>query len=282
MRSIKFAILYLFFVLAVFSVKAQEPKSIMNQMFSTVKTMKTLQFSFDSKERVSGKTVHEVSDFKINAQPYKAYVYQQSPTKGLEVLYISGNNGGKAKVNPNAFPWTTLNLDPLGSLMLDKHHHSVLEGGFGYTTSLIEFLVKKYDKDIDKFIVNNGIVKIQGLDCYYFTLNNPNYRLIRYTVGVNETPFSIAKKLNLNYFSIIENNSGLKATEVIKQGTVITIPNDYASKMELYIHKTKLYPLYLKIYDQKGLYEEYTFSNVIINPALTENTFSADNSAYHF
>lgn len=278
----KKAIVY-FFVLFVSSASllAQEPLSIINQMFETTKAAKTMKYSFDSKERVGGKVIHEVSDFKINTQPFKVYMKQKSPKEGLEVLYISGPSA-KAKVNPNAFPWVSLNLDPEGSLMLDKHHHSLLDAGFNYTISLIEFLINKYKADAPKIIKDNGLVKVQNISCHYYTLSNPNYKLVKYTTGENETVLSIAKKLKLNYFMILENNSHVKGLGTIKAGTVLSIPNDYASKMEMYIHKDKLYPVYLKIYDHKGLYEEYTFSNVELNAPLKDIDFSAENPNYDF
>jgi outer membrane lipoprotein-sorting protein len=69
---------------------------------------------------------------------------------------------------------------------------------------------------------------------------------------------------------------------VIKPGTKITIPNDYAAKMEMYIHKDLYYPVYLKIYDHKGLFEEYTFTNVELNPLFKDIEFSAKNPGYGF
>jgi outer membrane lipoprotein-sorting protein len=261
---------------------SQDPISITNQMFANIKSIKSVQYSFDSKERVNGKIIHEASDFKMNMQPFKAYMYQHTPTKGIEVLYLAGANSGKAKINPAAFPWVTLNLDPEGSLMLDKHHHSLFDGGFAYTTSLLEFLLNKYKEQSSKLIINNGLVKMQGADCYYFTLLNPNYRMTSYTVGTGETPLTIAKKLKLNYFCILENNPHIKGIGKITPGTKLTLPNDYASKMELYIHKNMLYPVYIKIYDLKGLYEEYTFTNVEINPVFKSDVFSADNPQYKF
>ncbi len=278
----KKAIVYFFalFVSGV-SLVAQEPLSIINQMFETTKAAKTVKYSFDSKERVGGKVIHEVSDFKINTQPFKVYMKQKSPKEGLEVLYISGPSA-KAKVNPNAFPWVSLNLDPEGSLMLDKHHHSLLDAGFNYTISLIEYLINKYKADAPKIIKDNGLVKVQNINCYYYTLDNPNYKLTSYITQENETVLTIAKKLKLNYHSILENNAHVKGLGTIKPGTKLTIPNDYASKMEMYIHKDKLYPVYLKIYDHKGLYEEYTFTNVELNAPLKDIDFSAENPNYDF
>jgi hypothetical protein len=123
---------------------------------------------------------------------------------------------------------------------------------------------------------------MKGCDCYYLIFTNTNYRLTRYVVGENETPMTIAKKMKLNYFSVLENNPSIKGLSIITPGTRLILPNDYASKMELYIHKDLSYPVYIKIYDQKGLYEEYTFTKVLINPIFKGDTFSANNKQYNF
>jgi hypothetical protein len=262
--------------------KAQDPYTVTQKMFETVKSFKTLQYSFDLKERYYGKIINEKSNFKIQINPLKIYLYQISPNAGVECLFIAGKNDNKLKVNPNSFPWVNLNLDPEGTIALEKHHHSIYDGGFIYTTSVIEYLLNKYKQQYPNLITSNGIVKMAGVECYHFTFVNSGYRLINYTVRDNETPLSIAKKMRINYYSILDNNPSVKGIGVIKPGTLITIPNDYASKMELYIHKEKFYPVHLKIFDHKGLYEEYTFSNVIINPKFTDLDFSENNPAYNF
>jgi outer membrane lipoprotein-sorting protein len=38
----------------------------------------------------------------------------------------------------------------------------------------------------------------------------------------------------------------------------------------------------MRIYDSKGLYEEYTFNDVVINQAFKDIDFSADNPKYGF
>ena len=164
--------------------------------------------------------------------------------------------------------------------MLENRHHSIFDAGFLYTALTLEHLMNKYSQN--KTITLNGIETIQGAVCYYITLTNPNYRMINYTTQQNETPQSIAKKFNLNFYSILENNTDLDVIDEIEPGTKLIIPSDYASKMELYVHKEKFYPVCLRVYDNKGLYEEYSFFDVTINPKFTETDFSKDNPDYGF
>lgn len=264
-------------------VHGQDANSITKQMFATVKSIKSVQYTFESKERLCQGKIHvERSTFKINVSPFQVYLYQYVPKNGLQCLYVTGQNNGKAKVNPNSFPWVNLNLDPQGDLMLQERHHSLFDAGFNYTISVLENLIHKYETQKEPLVKYNGILKLQGVECYFLTFTNPNYKLITYVTQANETPISIAKKNGLNFYSIIDNNPSLKPNQIIKAGTKLLIPNDYASKMELFVHKDKYYPVYLKIFDDKGVYEEYYFQQVIINPVFKDIDFSEKNPAYKF
>ena len=261
---------------------SQDPNALINQMFTSVKSLKGLTFTIDSRERVNGRMRDERISFKININPFKEYIYQHSPKKGLQVLYVTGKNDGKAKVNPGAFPWVILNLHPENDLMLDNHHHSIFDAGYHYTTSILEFLLQKYSSQKTNIISMNDPVKMMDVDCYHLTFVNPNYRLTVYTPVHNETPMIIARKLHIDYFTILEYNAGLKPNSVIPDGMKLTIPNDYASRMEIYINKITMIPVYLKIYDNKGLFEEFTFFNIVLNPVFKDIDFSEKNPAYKF
>ena len=283
MFSNKSILPFLSFLLLSSFVSGQDAISITNQMFATIKTTKALQYTFESKERLMhGKSHIEKSTFKINVSPLQIYIYQHAPKNGLQCLYNAGKNKGKVKINPNSFPWVNLNLDPEGELMLQDRHHSIFDAGFNYTSSLLEYLLNKYEAQKESLIKYSGTLKLQGIECYYLIFTNPNYKLISYTTQKNETPLSIAKKNHINFYSILENNPSLKVTDVIKPGTKIVIPNDYASKMELFVSKEKYYPLYLKIYDNKGVYEEFTFQQVNINAVFKDLDFSETNPNYKF
>lgn len=247
--------------------------SLTYQMLSAVKSIKSLSYNVESKERVDGKLQEEKMLFKINVNPLKTYVYQFSPHNGLEALYIAGENEDRVKINPAGFPWVLLNLEPEGYMMLENRHHSIFDAGFNYTTAIIEHLLQKYGDKSDNLIIVNNDVQIHGCTCYHLTLTNSNYRMIRYTTLKKETPLSLAKKLHINFYSILENNADIKVNTLINPNTTLFIPNDYASRMELFINKSNLMPLRLQIFDHKGLFEEFSFSDIQINPDLKNFDF---------
>ena len=110
------------------------------------------------------------------------------PKNGIECLYVSGKNNEKVKVRPNAFPWVNLNLDPEGELVLQGRHHSFFDSGFGYTVSLLEYLLNKYESQSSKVIECIGVEKYQGIECYHLVFNHPAYRMVTYVTQSDETP----------------------------------------------------------------------------------------------
>jgi hypothetical protein len=262
-------------------VRAEDPVALTKKMISETGSIKTLKCTFETNERIGRIYVKERSLMKISSSPLKIYLYQYQPVKGLECLYVNGENSGRVKVNPNSFPWVTLNLDPNGNTMLDKRHHPVYQAGFGYTVSLINILLNKYQSNISSRVLYSGSAAVAGVQCHHISFKNPDYSMQKYTAGKGETLLSIARNKNINHYSILELNNISSPSKVIENGTVLTIPSDYAFSMDLYIHKEKFYPVKISIYDGKGLFEEYVFSDVIINPVFTDD-FSADNPAYNF
>lgn len=269
-------------ILASASLSAQTGIEVANKMITKVKSLKTLQFTFELQERYLGKMISERNNFKLNLSPFKAYFKQDYPEKGLEGLYISGENDNNAKINPNAFPWITLNLNPEGDLMMKNHHHPVFHAGYGYVVEILDMLIKKYQSKTDNLIVNKGIMKYNGEDVIVLDCNNPFYAVKDYTLTKAETPYNLGKRLYINYLVILENNPGLKAFSEIPAGQTIKLPTDYASKMLVYLNKTQLTPVYIKVSDPRGLFEEYKFLNVVLNPVFKANVFSADNPDYKF
>lgn len=278
----KFRLLLLFSLLVSTGINAQSGIDLANKMISKVQSLRTIQFTFESQERILGKIYSEKTHFKISFLPLRTYLRQDYPEQGLEGLYITGENDNKTKINPNAFPWVTLNLDPEGELSMKNRHHPIFHAGYGYVAEVLDMLIKKYQSRTSNLILNKGSITYKGQEVIVLDCNNPFYKVQTLTLTKPESPFALGKRLHINYYSILEENPGLKAFTEIPAGKTIRIPSDYASKMLIYMHKTQLYPVYIKISDPRGVFEEYKFTDVILNPAFTAADFSADNPKYHF
>ena len=239
-------------------------------------------FNMKKLERINGEMVEQQSFIKLEKSPLKVYSKQLYPEEGLEVLYSEEKYGGYALINPNGFPWINLKLDPQGSTMRKGQHHTILDAGYGLFISILEHLFDKYEEKITSMVRNEGIIIWDGIPCWSLQINNPYFKYEDYTVLPDETLVTIAAKLKLSEYMILEHNKNILNYKDISPGQVIKIPNDYSSKIILLIDKIRMIPLVMKIYDDLGLYEQYEYTNVQLNPSLASNEFAEANKAYNF
>ncbi len=266
-----------------FAMFSQTPLQITREMIDNIKKIKTLQYTLTLNERLwSGKMFKQESFFKVNVSPVMVYSKQSLPEVGLEVLYLAGANSGNALINPNKFPYVNLNLDTNGSLMRENQHHTIYQSGLLYVITILDALLKKYEKDAASYVKLSSKVTYDGVECYHILFTNPNYKLISYKVKKGETISSIANTLKLNDYMILDKNRNLSAYDDVSEGQTISIPVDYAKSMEIYIDIKRKIPLVIKVSDEKGLYEEYYYSKVTVNPNFSTKEFTPEFSGYGF
>jgi outer membrane lipoprotein-sorting protein len=278
MKKLLFSIAILFTI----SSFGQDAVTITKDMISTCKNIKTLQFDIDRKERINGKYVTDKNFNKISESSSNKMVYvkQYSPKEGIEVLYKQAESP-KALVNPNIMLMPSISLDPYGSQMRENQHHTIHKAGLKYTTDMLDYLYKKYNSQVSEMVKITGSTNFDGRDCYIIKMTNPNYKYEKYTVKSGEDLVKIANARKLSEYLILEKND-LDDYDDVDAGDVITISNDYASGMEIYVDKTRKIPLIVRVYDEKGMVGEYKYTKVKVNPTFTANDFSKDNDDYDF
>src|SRR5699024_8802083 len=133
----------------------------------------SLTYVMDKKERIDEQFIHQSSFVKLNRDPYKVYTRQEHPEKGLEVLYVHGENENKALISPTGFPWVNLNLDPLGSIMRKEQHHTILDAGYDHVISILEHLFENYGKaQVSIMVENKGETSWRGNLCWTIEFDN--------------------------------------------------------------------------------------------------------------
>lgn len=257
----------------------QSGAEISRKMFDSTKQIKTLMYKMKKTERIDGEMVTQVAVVKLSRNPLKVYTRQEQPKDGLEVLYTEGSRA--ALINPNGFPWLNLKLDPQGNLMRKEQHHTINEAGYDHVVSILEHLFNKYESEIDA-LTQLQSAEWNGHPCWQITFDNPHFQYYEYQVGDKETLASIAEKFKISEYMILENNKDIDDFEDTIAGETITIPNDYSPKMILLIDKQLMVPLVMKVYDDKGLYEYYEYSDIKINPKLEPEEFTAEYAGYGF
>lgn len=269
-----------FVLLALFS-RAQSAYDLTLLMIAKVKEIKTIKFTFVTKERIGNKWTEQKSAVKMQHVPLMIYYKQEYPKAGLELLYSHGKNSNNALINTNGFPWVNVSLNPYSSTMTEDQHHTIYDMGLQSLSVIMEHLWQKYDKKGPSMVKLDGEVSWDGHPCYQITMENPSFKFVDYTVQKGESLFSISRKLKVNEYMILEKNN-LSDFYAIKEGQVIKVPEDYAKKMTLYLDKKRLLPLVMKVYDDKGLYEDYMYYGVEMNPVFSAEEFTPEFNGYGF
>lgn len=252
------------------------------EVFEATRHIESLKYEMVRSERINGSYIENHVSIKMLKRPYKIYIKELAPNTGLEVLYPHPLDEKKALVNPNGFPWVNLKLDPTGEIMRKDQHHTILEGGYDYVVSVMEYLFYKHKEGISDLIHDHGTSSLNGQPCEIISMVNPSFTYSEHVVKKGESISSIALKNRLNEYMIYEKNKKVGVFGEVKEGDIIQLPSDYASKMVLFIDQKRQIPLKMEVYDELGLFEKYEFRNVEINPVLSEEEFSEGYTAYSF
>lgn len=256
-----------------------DAKTVATKMVKAIHDVQRLKYSLKITERGRKGYNYYESSVKLNRKPRNLYVY----IKGIEVLWTTGTNNGKALVKPNSFPYFNLNLDPMGSLMRQDQHHTINEMGFDYFGGIIEYCAEKLGDKVLEYFSLEGEERYNNRPCYKLVINNKDFAYTSYTVGEGESITSIARKLFVSEYMIVELNPKFKDYfDILKKGQVIKVPNWYAKNVIMYIDQLYFLPIGVKVYDDKSLFEEYNYFFLQVNPTFEEDEFTRDFKGYKF
>ena len=254
-------------------------KEILQSTIASVEKIKTLKFHLKCNERFNGKLMSIESQIKLNTSPRKVYIY----LKGPELLWIEGKNNGDALVNPDGFPYINLNLDPMGNIMRENQHHTLHEAGFDYFAGIIKSSITLAGEKFDDYFKYGGMLTWDSHECYLVTAEYPEFKYNDYTVQKGESLVTIAKKLMVSEYMLMEINSDkVNNYHDVKAGQKIKVPNVYGNKMILYIDKELLIPRVIKVYDEKGLFESYEYHDLEVNIKIPDEEFTKEYKGYGF
>ncbi|RYY17255.1 MAG: DUF1571 domain-containing protein [Cytophagaceae bacterium] len=249
-----------------------------SQLMAAIQNLKSLRCNAVAQERIGGKAHPDKSLMKLTFSPLRVYIKNG---KGVEVLYVSGQNGGEAWVNPNAFPYVTLSLDPNGSLMRKGQHHTALQAGFGTIADLLEGSASRPDKSFSRSFRYAGDTTVQGRPHYILRSDYPQFRYVAYKAGKNETPATVAARFGCGEYRILERNK-LDIGDKLAEGQTVQTPNAYARRTLILVDPKTFLPSSVTVYDDQGLFEKYDFLNVVANQPIPAAEFSKSYQGYHF
>lgn len=254
-------------------------RQLISSMIETITHLKSASYTLNAAERVKGKILRASSHIKLHISPRQLYFKNN---QGVEVLYNEIDDKDEALVNPNAFPYINLKLDPYRSIMRNNQHHTIFELGFHHIGSILSNAVKQSEINFDKWFVYMGIVKFNNRDCHKIYFEYPDFKYVKYTVKHKETVRSIAQKLGVGEYRIMLNNANISYIDYIKEGRMLMVPNVYASKTVMYIDKELNLPVSIKAFDDQGFYESYEFYDLKVNQIFSPKEFEKSFSGYGF
>lgn len=249
---------------------------LITRLTTAISNLKSLRAVVDARERIGSKYIPAVSTIKLTTKPLQIYLKNQ---KGVEVLYVTGQNNGNAWVYPAAFPYVTLSLDPKGALMRRDQHHTALQIGFGTISDLLEGSDKLLDKSFNRSFRYVGDSMTQRRACYVLRSDYPQFRYISYKASRNETPATVAARYGCGEYRILERNN-LGTGSQLSEGQVIQVPNAYARRTVVLVDPKSFLPISVTVYDDRGLYERFEFSNVIANQPILAEEFQKSYKGY--
>lgn len=263
-----------------------QTRTIVNKMLKAIEAHKGSKYTMRSEERlVSMKTGLRGGDIytKVNVSPKKIYMKMVTdPNKGTQVLYVEGERSNKALVNPAGFV-PAIKLSPFNSLLTKDQHHTLLSSGFSIVGKITGEAVKKADaqQKFDEVFKYVGDVTWNGRNCYKIVIEDPTYKHVTYTAKSGERMYDVALKFLIPEYSLVELNK-VKDFEEDLGGRTLKIPNNYAKKTVMYIDKENLFPVFQEVSDERGVFERYSFFNLVVNPAFKADEFTEDFSEYDF
>ncbi|RPD44579.1 DUF1571 domain-containing protein [Hymenobacter sediminis] len=251
-------------------------EQLIARLTAAIENLKTLRCNVRAQERIGGSYQQARTSMKMAFKPYKVYLRNQ---KGIEVLYVTGQNDGDAWVYPNSFPYVTVSLDPLGALMRKTQHHSVLDAGYGTIAELLRGSGQRLDRNFEKSFRYAGDTTVQGRPAHILRADYPQFRYVAYKTNKAETVSSIADRFGCGEYRILERND-LAPGATVPAGRTLQVPNAYGRRVIIAVDQKLTLPLVIQVNDDKGLFEKFEFSDIVANQPIPAQEFTKDFKGY--
>ena len=251
-------------------------EQLTSRLSAAIENLKYLRCTVKAQERIDGNIKQARSIMKLTYKPLRIYIKNQ---KGVEVLWVAGQNSGDAWVYPASFPYITLSLDPNGKLMRGGQHHTALQAGFGTITDLLRTTSLRQDNSFSRTFRYVGDTTLQGRPSYMLRSDYPQFRYVNYKAGKNETISSVAERFGCGEFRIVERNN-LSIGDKIPEGKVLQVPNAYGRRTVVCVDPKTYLPTMVQVNDDKGLFEKFEFLDVVPNQPIPLVEFTKDYKGY--
>ncbi len=258
-----------------------DTRSILNGVITKTDAINRVSYRLSYRERVyeNGKMRTGSSDIRYQKSPRRVYIKTDN---GTELLWGPDMNEGDVLVHPPSFPYFNLNLNPDGYWMRKDQHHGIEDVGFDYVSSLLKAAIIRAGDNFSSHFLYKGELTYGSAACYEIDIVAIDFGYKPYVVKKGETVITIARSHSLNEYMTLKHNPQISSYSDVKAGQSLLLPSDFAPRVILYIDKQTLFPVLLRVEDEKGVFEEYVYQDVNVNPNFNPNEFTKDCKDYRF
>jgi hypothetical protein len=240
---------------------SEQTKSWVNHILIAANKVNTISYKIANCERINGELKCGSQNVIMQKSPFNCRITFLTPKKGDQVVF-NENSSKEATYIPIGFPYIDLSLDPMGSMMREDNHHTIFELGYTFFSDLIGYYYSVKQESFSLTDVNSSTVKL--------TSQISDFKYVKYAVTKSESVRDFAKRKMISEHHIYEKNNEKRR---LKKGETIFIPINYYKKIEIEVSKNTHLPNKITVYDDKGVFEKYTFSNVNMSPVINSKTF---------
>jgi hypothetical protein len=267
---------------------ASQTRQIIDNMIAAIAKHQGVTFTMDAAERMVGKPkeFNFIEMFaKIKVNPLMIYAkILKDPNKGTELLFVTGQRDNKIRVNAGKMI-PTLSMQPTNGMLTKNQHHTLLTAGFTIVHSTITDAIRRAEaidprRGFDSLFKYYGDVQYHNRNCYKVIAIDPTYTYTTVVGQKGENVIALSKRLHISEYHIMDLNS--KSLDDDLSGKTLKVPTSMAKKTVLYIDKVTNFPLYLEMSDDRGLYEKYEYTDLVVNPAFKPDEFTEKFPGYGF
>jgi outer membrane lipoprotein-sorting protein len=247
-----------------------DAKAAFKQLDNMVRSITSMEFTLVNSERIKNRMMKGKQRVSLTTQPFRCHITMIEPGNGEELIYAGAKYDYQAIYEPKGFPYMQLELDPHGSLMRKNNHHTIFDLGYTKMMSVLNYHMKN-----SPYIIDLSQMTLNAKEVQKMTITFSDFKYVSIRIDRKERLSELAERLTLNDYMLYELNN-IDISSELKVGSTLIVPTAYAKKVELYIDLTTGLPMTQIVYDDKGVYEKYEFSDLRINFPISEKRFNSE------
>jgi len=259
----------------------EQIKALLDQSFNSLAPVHDYRGTLVKQELFGDELIKETIEFKFS-RPFKVYVKYITPHAGREGIFVRGSNGNRVRAHKGSIPDVSVSFSPFGRIPMQNNHHPITSFGLQSMLAVTAHNIRKVIAWGDALlsISDGGIVS--GEPTWRIDMESESGG--RYVTARRfEDLWDLAKRVGQNMYVILHHNEDIDSPRDVRAGQRVFVPHHYASRGRYFFSKRTYMMIKAMSWDQRGkLYESYEFTELELNPGLTDQDFDPRNQDYGF